>query len=172
MGTQRVLVAYGSRNGSTAEIAEWIGEALRERHLDADVIRADQVRDVAPYDAVLIGAGLYAGRWQPDATRLARRHRETLAGRPVWLFSSGPLDVSAAEGEIPPTRGVARLAARLHARGHATFGGRLTEGAQGFIARRILQRGKGGDFRDRAQIIDWARAVADALTKPHSGTSS
>jgi menaquinone-dependent protoporphyrinogen oxidase len=163
MTTPHVLVAYGSKNGSTAEIADWIGEALRERHVTVDVLPAHQVRDVAPYDAVVIGAGLYAGHWRRDASRLARREREMLARRPVWLFSSGPLDASAGERDIPPTSGVARIADRLDARGHATFGGRLVEGAQGFIAKQILKQGKGGDFRDRQQITDWAHSVAADL---------
>ena len=164
MTTPRVLIAYGSKNGSTAEIAEWIGEALRERHVATDILPAAEVRDVTAYDAVLIGGGLYAGRWQRDAARLARRERKALLRRPVWLFSSGPLDSSAAEREIPPAKGVARIATRIDARDHATFGGRLVEGAQGFIARQILKSGKGGDYRDRGQITNWAHAVAADLT--------
>jgi menaquinone-dependent protoporphyrinogen oxidase len=46
-----------------------------------------------------------------------------------------------------------------------TFGGRLAEGAQGFIARQILKQGKGGDFRDREQIRTWARGIATELTR-------
>ncbi|WP_411149215.1 flavodoxin domain-containing protein [Streptomyces sp. A30] len=161
--TPRVLIAYGTKNGSTAEIAEWIAEALRDRQVDADVRSAAEVQDVTAYDAVLIGGGLYAGRWQRDATRFARRHRKALGRLPVWLFSSGPLDPSASERDIPPVPGVARLVTRLDARGHATFGGRLTEGARGFIARQIIQQGKGGDFRDRAQIEAWGHGIAAEL---------
>ncbi|WP_151478301.1 flavodoxin domain-containing protein [Streptomyces albicerus] len=160
----RVLVAYGTKNGSTAEIAEWMAQAMLERHVEADVRPAAQVDDLAPYDAVILGGGLYAGRWQRDASRFARRHRDALGRRPVWLFSSGPLDASAAERDIPPAPGVARIVTRLDARGHATFGGRLVEGAKGFIARQILNQGKGGDFRDREQIQGWAHGIAAELT--------
>lgn len=160
----RVLIAYGTKNGSTAEIAEWLAQVLRERHVQADTRLAAEVDDLGPYDAVLLGGGLYAGRWQRDATRFARRHRGALGRRPVWLFSSGPLDSSAAERDIPPAPGVARIATRLDARGHATFGGRLVEGARGFIARQILKQGKGGDFRDREQITAWAQSIAAELT--------
>ncbi|WP_127361104.1 flavodoxin domain-containing protein [Actinacidiphila soli] len=164
MTAQRVLIAYGTKNGSTAEIAEWIAEELREQGIDTDVRSAAAVRDIAPYDAVVLGAGLYAGGWQCDAARFARQHRQALTQRPVWLFSSGPLDASATEREIPPARGVARIIARLDARDHVTFGGRLTEGAEGFIARQILQQGKGGDFRDREQVRTWAHDIAAELT--------
>ncbi|MDX6312618.1 MAG: menaquinone-dependent protoporphyrinogen oxidase [Streptomyces sp.] len=165
MTVQRVLIAYGTKNGSTAEIAEWIAEELREQGVEADVRSAANARDLTPYDAVVLGAGLYAGRWQRDAAGFARRHRQALTHLPVWLFSSGPLDASAMERDIPAARGVARTVTRLDARDHVTFGGRLGEGAQGFIARQILKQGKGGDFRDREQIRTWARGIATELTR-------
>jgi menaquinone-dependent protoporphyrinogen oxidase len=161
--TQRVLVAYGTKNGSTAEIAEWIADELRGQLIEADVLPAADIHDIGPYDAVVLGAGLYVGRWQRDAVRFARRHRKALTRRPVWLFSSGPLDPSATERDLPAAPAVARIATRLGPRGHATFGGRLAEGAQGLIARQILKQGEGGDFRDREQIRTWAHGVAAGL---------
>ncbi|TJZ99570.1 flavodoxin domain-containing protein [Actinacidiphila oryziradicis] len=165
MAAQRVLVAYGTKNGSTAEIAEWIGEELREQHIEVDVRPAADVHGLGlgPYDAVVLGAGLYAGRWQRDAVRFARRHRQALTRCPVWLFSSGPLDPSATERDLPAAPSVARIVTRLDARGHATFGGRLAEGAQGFVARQILKQGKGDDFRDCEQIRTWAHGIAARL---------
>lgn len=171
MTTRRVLVAYGTKNGSTADIAQWIGEALREGRVDAEVLPAAGVADLGGYDAVVLGAGVYAGRWQRDAVRFGRRHAKALARRPVWLFSSGPLDASAAERAIEPAPQVARIATRLDARGHATFGGRLAEGARGLIARQLLKSGKGGDFRDRAQIRTWAGDIARELLQEDSRTN-
>ncbi|MET8247663.1 hypothetical protein ABZV31_26600 [Streptomyces sp. NPDC005202] len=37
----------------------------------------------------MVGGGLYAGRRHKDARRFVRRHRRSLARRPLWLFSSG-----------------------------------------------------------------------------------
>ncbi|MCZ4122769.1 flavodoxin domain-containing protein [Streptomyces sp. H39-S7] len=161
---QRTLVAYSSKNGSTAEIARWIGEALREQHIDAEVAPVSDVPSVAAYDAVILGAGLYAGRWPGEAVRFVRRHRQALIEQEVWLFSSGPLDGSATERAIPAVPAVARIAAKLGARGHVTIGGQLTDGARGFIARGLRKQGKGGDFRDREQIRAWARDIASELT--------
>ncbi|MDG9701621.1 flavodoxin domain-containing protein [Streptomyces sp. DH37] len=163
-----VLVAYGSRNGSTAEIAEWIGRALRESGLTADVLPAGEAAaldTLDPYDAVLLGSGLYAGRWLREATRFARRHRRALERLPVWLFSSGPLDPSAGERDIPPAPGAARVVTLLGARGHTTFGGRLDQNARGFIARQLVARGRGGDFRDRERVRRWAHSVAGELAR-------
>ncbi|MFJ2738159.1 flavodoxin domain-containing protein [Streptomyces sp. NPDC087440] len=158
--TQRALVAYGTKNGSTAGIAEVVGEALRCCGMEAEVCSAAEVEDVTSYDLVVLGGALYAGRWHGDAVRFARRHRAELLHRSVWLFSSGPLDPSAGERNIPPVRGARRVMDRLDAREHATFGGRLEQGAQGRMARMIVASGRGGDFRDFGAISAWAADMA------------
>ncbi|MFI7317047.1 flavodoxin domain-containing protein [Streptomyces venezuelae] len=162
----KVLVAYGTTNGSTAQIAEAIADVLRREGLTADALPTGAVTDVHSYDAVVLGGALYAGRWHKDARRFARRHRRALAVRPLWLFSSGPLDATASQREIPPVRGVRKVLSRLDAEEHRTFGGCLKEGAKGFIARRIVDSGKGGDFRDFTEIERWARCIADASSRP------
>ncbi|MGA5710493.1 flavodoxin domain-containing protein [Streptomyces cellulosae] len=163
--TGTVLVTYGSTNGSTAQIAESIAEVLRKDGLTAEALPARSVTSVASYDAVVAGGGLYAGRWQKHARRFLRRYRHDLARRPLWLFSSGPLDASASERDIPPVPGVKKAMAELDAREHVTFGGCLEEGAKGWVAGMILRSGKGGDFRDFTAIETWAAHVADELTR-------
>ncbi|MGW6530367.1 flavodoxin domain-containing protein [Streptomyces venezuelae] len=166
---RKVLVAYGTTNGSTAQIAEAIADVLRRSGLRAEAISAGSVTDVDSYDVVVLGGGLYAGRWHKDARRFARRHRRALATRPLWLFSSGPLDATASQREIPPVRGVKAVLSRLDAVEHRTFGGCLEKGAKGFIARKIVDSGKGGDFRDFTEIERWARRIADASSRPGQG---
>ena len=53
---------------------------------------ADRVADIEPYAAVVLGSAVYANRWRASATRFLRRHREALGQRPLWIFTSGPLD--------------------------------------------------------------------------------
>ncbi|MFG2030590.1 flavodoxin domain-containing protein [Streptomyces sp. NPDC048825] len=163
--TGNVLVAYGTTNGSTAQIAEAVAAVLRKEGFTSEALPAGSVTRVTPYDAVVVGGGLYAGRWHKDARRFVRRHRRELAERPLWLFSSGPLDASASERDIPPVPGVKKAMTRLDARGHVTFGGCLEEGAKGFIARKIVSSGKGGDFRNFPEIEAWAARVAGELAK-------
>ncbi|MFD8565442.1 flavodoxin domain-containing protein [Streptomyces sp. NPDC059639] len=159
-GEPRVLVAYGSKNGSTAEIAERIGDVLSKAGCATAVCPAREAADdVAAYDAVVLGGALYSGDWHRDARRFARRAATALGARPLWLFSSGPLDASAGERDIPPVRGVRRVADRLDVCGHITFGGRLDENARGRLARTIVHAGRGGHFRDFARITaEWDRA--------------
>ena len=86
---ERVLVAYGSKFGSTAEIAQAIGTTLRVAGLEVDVKPAREVRSLEPYRAVVLGSAVYMARWRRDAMRLLRR-RGNLAQR-EWVFSSGPV---------------------------------------------------------------------------------
>ncbi|MFH9826355.1 flavodoxin domain-containing protein [Streptomyces bobili] len=161
----KVLVAYGTTNGSTAQIAEAIADILRKEGLTVEAMPARSVTNLESFDAVVVGGGLYAGRWHKDARRFVRRHARELSRRPLWLFSSGPLDASASERDIPPVPGVGRTMIRLDAREHVTFGGRLEEGAKGFIARKIVSSGKGGDFRDFRQIEAWSARIGSELAK-------
>ncbi|MBE0689894.1 MAG: flavodoxin domain-containing protein, partial [Anaerolineae bacterium] len=63
----KALIAYASKYGATAEIAERIGQTLRESGLAAEVKPADQVDDVSKYSAVVLGSAVYAGQWRKEA---------------------------------------------------------------------------------------------------------
>ncbi len=161
----RVLVTWGSKRGGTAGIARIVAEELRDAGYDVDALPARQALGTRGFDAVVIGGALYANRWAPDARRLVRRRARELARVPVWFFSSGPLDDSAASGEIAPTLQVEVLMRRVGAQGHVTFGGRLEPDAKGFPAS-AMAREHSGDFRDPERIRAWARGIARTL--PHA----
>ncbi|MEV7571222.1 flavodoxin domain-containing protein [Streptomyces tanashiensis] len=163
MNRKSVLVAYGSKHGATKGIAEEIGRALQADGIDTVVLPADTVTDVSGYDGVVLGGALYAGRWNGKARRCARRNAEQLRHRPVWLFSSGPVDSSAEQHDIPPVRGVARRMKNLGAREHITFGGAVTTDSPGPVARSLVRHGKGGDFRNPARIQEWAHHIGTEL---------
>lgn len=163
MKKQRILVAYGSKHGATAGIAEEIARTLAGDGFEAVARPAGEVRDVSGYDAVILGSSLYAGHWRRDALHCARRNARALQERPVWLFSSGPLDSGAEQHDVPPVRGAAKEMERLHARGHVTFGGSVTAETPGWIAHRIVRQGRGGDFRSPEHIQRWAHQVAAEL---------
>jgi menaquinone-dependent protoporphyrinogen oxidase len=162
MDTTNVLVAYGSKHGATAEIAQWIAEALQADGLTAEARPAESVDDIAPYDAVIVGGALYMARWHATARRFVRRHRRQLEHVPVWLFASGPLDHSADDGSVRPAPGFRRLAARVQARGFITFGGQLDTNTPGRMAHSLAEK-SGGDYRSREQIAAWAHQIGADL---------
>lgn len=158
----RILIVYGSKMGGTAGIASMLGEAILSCGVHADVVRAEDAGPPRGYDAVIIGSGLYAGRWRHSARQFVARNTKALLDTPTWFFSSGPLDDSARTSDIPATRQVARLMARVGARGHITFGGRLLPDAKGFPAS-SMARTRAGDWRDPDQIKAWGRRIVEEL---------
>jgi menaquinone-dependent protoporphyrinogen oxidase len=173
----RILVAYATRHGATRGIAERIAGTLERPGLEVTLRPVNEADSVAEYDAFVIGGAAYMYHWMKDATRFVRRHRTTLAGRPVWLFSSGPLGTErvdpdgqdALEGAVP--REFTELAAEIHPRGQQVFFGAYDPTAKpiGILERltRIMPASKEalpvGDFRDWPAIQAWAEEVARTL---------
>lgn len=166
----RVLVAYGSRYGSTAEIAEAIGGALAAVGFEVDVRPARAVRSLDGYSGVVVGSAVYMGRWRGEALRLLERHRAALAGCDVWLFSSGPVgeddpdeDDAEAERWTKPVKARV-LAAEIGAHDHAVFGGRVDEDRglmRKWMARNMPETTR--DRRDWDAITAWSASIARVL---------
>lgn len=160
----RILVTYGSKRGGTEGLAQMVGQALADAGHQVDVRPAGRIDGLGPWEGVVVGGALYASRWHRDARRFVQRHEEELRQRPVWFFSSGPLDDSATKGGLAPTPQVRRLMERVNARGHATFGGRLEPTATGFIVGSMVKQGRAGDWRDPEAVKAWGHTVAAELS--------
>jgi len=165
-----VLIAYATKYGATAEIAEKIGQVLRQAGWRTDVLPADRVRDVTAYTAVVLGSAVYAGQWRKEATTLLEANEKKLAERPVWLFSSGPTGqgdpVQLMKGwRFPEAQ--QPIADRIKPRDIAFFHGVLDVKKLSLPEKLIVKGIKApvGDFRDWAAITAWATAIADALKK-------
>jgi menaquinone-dependent protoporphyrinogen oxidase len=126
MGVQRVLIAFANRAGSTAGIAEEIAIVLRRPGLDVECRLASDVTDVTPYDAVILGSGVFVPRRRSDGGGFLSRHRAELATRPVWLFCAGAIGGGrcAGDGSDGADDGcnVSTVARDTGARGSAIFG--------------------------------------------------
>jgi menaquinone-dependent protoporphyrinogen oxidase len=81
----RVLVAYATRHGSTAEVADWIAEEVRAAGADVDVAPAAAVPKIQRYAAIVLGGPMIRG-WHRDACRFLKRHAGELADKPTALF--------------------------------------------------------------------------------------
>jgi len=166
----RVLVAYATKYGATAEIAEKIGQVLRQAGLQTDVLPADRVGDLTPYKAVVLGSAVYMGQWQKKAATFLRANEKALVERPVWLFSSGPTGegdpVQLMKGWRFPTA-LQPIADRIHARDMAIFHGAVDNKKLNLIEKWMIKNVKAplGDFRDWNAINAWASAISDALLR-------
>ena len=159
-----VLVSVASKHGATREIASRIADELRSAGMNVHVDEPDAVDSIAPYAAVVLGSAVYAGRWLASARRFADRHQAGLRERQVWLFSSGPVGTPLVPTE--ETGDGSRLLARLEARDHRTFAGRVDASELSWVERTITHMisAPDGDFRDWAVIRDWATGIARDLS--------
>jgi len=164
----KVLVTYDTKYGGTAEIAEKIGQVLRQAGLPANVLPADRVSDLPAYKAVVAGSAVYIGRWRKGAAKFLRANEQALAERPVWLFSSGPtgegdpaelIDGWRFPGSLQP------IADRIQPRDIAVFHGVVDLEKLNFIEKWMLKNVNSptGDFRDWEAITVWAAAIAHEL---------
>jgi menaquinone-dependent protoporphyrinogen oxidase len=161
---RRVLVAYSSKMGSTAEIAEVIGEELRKSGAEVDVSDARTASPPLEYDAVVLGSGIYTGRWLKPARRYLKQNRRQLAGRPTWLFQSGPIGRGDQTARTEPSGKVATIAHELGIDPPMVFGGNLDPArAKGRIAKWVANSDAAGDYRDWDQIRGWAGSIAQRL---------
>jgi menaquinone-dependent protoporphyrinogen oxidase len=170
-----VLVVYGSKHGATKGIAERIAVQLQAQGQPAAARPVEAVGDLDGYDAFVIGSAVYGGHWTEEATEFVRRHRQLLADRPVWLFSSGPIGKMATRYEPVEPNGVTAIRRALSPRDHQVFFGawdrsRLDRSKLGFAERIIAKRLPEGDWRDWPAIDAWAVGIARALHATQTAT--
>jgi menaquinone-dependent protoporphyrinogen oxidase len=162
-----VLVAYATKYGATAEIAERIGQTLRQAGLQADIVAAEQAGDPANYAAVVLGSAVYAGSWRKEAAAYLEAHEAALTGRPTWLFSSGPTGEGDAVELMKGWRfpeALLPIADRIQPRDIASFHGDIDTKKLN-LAEKVLIKGikaPTGDFRNWDAIDAWAGGIAQA----------
>lgn len=83
--TIKILVAYATNAGSTAEVAHFIGEQLSRDGVQADVIPFRDIADVSGYQAVLVGGPMIMG-WHREAVSFVQKHQPALSHVPVAYF--------------------------------------------------------------------------------------
>jgi menaquinone-dependent protoporphyrinogen oxidase len=161
-----VLVAYATKRGSTAEIAETIAATLRREGLGICLKGAEDVESLDGYDAVVLGSAVYMKLWRGDARHFLKKHRKALKQTPFWVFSSGPVgDPTKDNPEWAEPPRIVEKVEELGAKEHVVFGGCLPATPQGFVEKAMVQ-GTPKQFHDRrdwAEIREWAQAIANAL---------
>jgi menaquinone-dependent protoporphyrinogen oxidase len=159
-----ILIAAASKHGSTHEIAAAIGDELRRAGHAVDVYDAKDAPSPDPYDTAIIGSAVYAGSWLAEARGYVAGNQATLAGKAVWLFTSGPLGTENPQPVGDPSQ-LPELMAQSGARGHQIFVGKLDKASLGLAEKLIVKAVKApyGDFRDWEDIRTWANRVNEAL---------
>jgi len=162
-----VLVAYATRYGSTEEVANTVGDVLREAGLEVAVRPARDVRGLDGYDAVVIGAAFYMYRWHRAARRFLSRHREALEERPVAIFALGPTEEPEDEDAWEESRAqldkVLTKSPWLEPIDAVMLGGKFDPATLPFPINKLAGSEPASDIRDWDAIRAWANSVAEQL---------
>jgi len=82
---KHILIAFATKSGSTAEVAQTIGKELSQDGAQADVRPISVVRDISPYDAVIVGGPMIMG-WHREAVQFLEKNQSALSQVPVACF--------------------------------------------------------------------------------------
>jgi len=167
----KILVAYATKAGSTAEVAAEIGRVVESKSgCKVDVHPVDKLNGVDGYDAVIIGSGIRAGKWLPEATKFVERHRDALSRVPVAYFVVClTLKDNTEENRRTVAAYLDPVCEMVQPVDVGLFAGAMDSSKLPFILRLMMKAMKApqGDFRDWEGIRDWARQVYDRLvTRP------
>jgi menaquinone-dependent protoporphyrinogen oxidase len=169
-----VVVAAASRHGGTAEIAARLMATLNRELPDDWHVQQGELGDLHTFDgadAVVLGSGVYLGRW----LRSARRALRYVSGNPamgLWVFSSGPVSAEMSEdGRVLTADSVVESGDAVD---HTVFAGRLDSSSLQWWERLPARavHAVSGDWRDWALIDAWAVTIAAHLSEASDRAAS
>jgi menaquinone-dependent protoporphyrinogen oxidase len=85
----KVAICYGSRYGTTHEIAKGMGETARTLGAEVDIIELKKEKLSTPieeYDLVIIGSGIQVGRWTKEPLKFIEKNLDSLSKKKVAFF--------------------------------------------------------------------------------------
>lgn len=169
----KLLVAYATKHGSTAEVAEFIGQIFREHYVETTVMRVEDVHSVDGYGAFVLGSPVYASLWLSEMSQFLERFEGGLSQKPVYywmncirVLEAGGREHALAEYVYQPTM------KKIGVRDIAVFGGKLNIGEIDWNERwtlvvhyegDALPGSRNDDYRDWNAIREWATQIRSQL---------
>lgn len=167
--SNRILVAYASRCGSTGDVAEAIGQILCNNGNHADVLLIKNVQNISAYGAIIVGSAIQRGKWLSEAVKFVKNNREALTRIPVAYFLTcltmcepNSENRRKARGFLNPLQDSAPEVQPVDI---GAFAGALDYSKLSAPARMVL-KAKGlpeGDFRNWEDIRSWAKSLVSRL---------
>lgn len=166
---KRILVAYATKCGSTAEIATAITEILCAGGLSAELIRANNVKSLEGYQGIVLGTAIYMGSPLKEASNFIEKFSSQMADFPFAIF-----DVCLTMKEATPEnqrialdylKSISEVIPPIKT---GAFSGRIDLASLPPLYRLFAQSDSEGilaegDYRDWKAIGDWAEALGIVL---------
>ncbi|OPY31368.1 MAG: protoporphyrinogen oxidase [Methanomassiliicoccales archaeon PtaU1.Bin124] len=162
----RALVAYGSKYGSTKEIAERIAKNLREGGMTVDLKNVTEEKVTAGgYDLAVVGSGIYAGKWMKPVLKFLQDGSPELSKGKVALFACCMDAADPKANKDAVKRYIADVQAGmpgLKVASSATFAGVVDFNKYGFVVKKIMKsiyvkRNEEAGSPEKADEIDWTK---------------
>lgn len=137
----RILIPYGTTEGLTARISEYVAEVIRGHGHEATAVDIKGSGTPRPegYDAVIVGASIHMGKHEDYVLDFVRENRYTLERLPSAFFSVSMAahdNPEEAEGYIEEfVRQTGWRPAKV-----GLFGGALLYTHYGFIKRHLMKK--------------------------------
>ncbi len=167
---KKILVAYASKCGSTAEVAKTIGQVLSESGAAVEVRAAHEVKTINAYDAVVMGTAIRMGRPVGEITNFAKKFNKELAELPTAVFSLGlAMKQDTPENRAEAEKSISPLLDQLTSKkSTALFGGKFDLQTLSPLFRFMLSKDTSGameegDYRDWNAIHTWANRLPSEL---------
>lgn len=141
----KILIPYGTTEGQTARIADYIADVLRAHGHVAETLDLKHADHDLPtgYDGVIVGASIHAGKHEGYVADFVRRNLATLENLHAALFSVS-LSAHADPEEAQKYVSEFQDATGWHPAKVALFGGALLYTEYGFLKRMMMKRIVGG----------------------------
>ena len=88
----RVLIAYGTSEGQTGRIAEYLANVIRSHGHEAFPVDVERANAPTPdgYDAVIVGGSIHMGRHERNVVHLCAVEPRDTRASPLGLFLGQP----------------------------------------------------------------------------------
>jgi menaquinone-dependent protoporphyrinogen oxidase len=165
--TDRILVGYATRYGSTQEVAEAVAKTLGEGGLAVDARLLKDVRTLEGYAAVVVGAPLFMFHWHKEALDFLSRQRSALEKLPLAIFALGPVHEPHDEAEWQASRQQLEKELApftwLKPVSLEIFGGKYDPEKLRFPLKMFAGKEPASDIRDWKAIDLWANSLVTRL---------
>lgn len=165
----RILVTYATMTDSTSEVAKAIGQQLRDAGADVEIYPANQVADLSPYTAAVVGSGVRWGKPYAEALTFLKEQQQALGKIPVaYYIVCGTMEEDTEENRHRASSYMDALQASApHVRPVAIelFGGRVDYDKISRLPGLMLKlmRKPKSDFRNWDAIRSWAEDLTHVL---------